>query len=98
MYINPCYAMKWAALATTFLLSVFSPRRRQRSECVRVFTELKLIFFLGSGERERKGEQVLLTWALGSSAIKVYVCFGCLTLYVFYLFTQEECILLSLIQ
>jgi hypothetical protein len=34
-----------------------------------VFTELKLIFFLGSGEREREreGEQVLLTWALGSS-------------------------------
>jgi hypothetical protein len=30
-----------------------------------VFTELKLIFFLGSGEREREGEQVLLTWALG---------------------------------
>jgi hypothetical protein len=29
---------------------------------------------------------------------EVYVCFGCLTLYVFYLFTQEECILLSLIQ
>jgi hypothetical protein len=25
------------------------------------FTELKLIFFLGPGEREREGEQVLLT-------------------------------------
>jgi hypothetical protein len=33
-----------------------------------VFTKLKLIFFLGSGEREREGEQVLLTWALGASA------------------------------
>jgi hypothetical protein len=27
-----------------------------------------LFFFLGSGEREREGEQVLLTWALGPSA------------------------------
>jgi hypothetical protein len=29
-----------------------------------------LFFFLGSGEREREGEQVLLTWALGPSANK----------------------------
>jgi hypothetical protein len=27
-----------------------------------------LFFFLSAGEKEREGEQVLLTWALGSSA------------------------------
>jgi hypothetical protein len=29
-----------------------------------------LFFFLGAGEEEREGEQVLLAWALGSSADK----------------------------
>jgi hypothetical protein len=33
-----------------------------------VCAEEELFFFLGSGEREREGEQVLLTWALGASA------------------------------
>jgi hypothetical protein len=32
-----------------------------------------LFFFPGSGEREREGEQVLLTWALGTGAITLFL-------------------------
>jgi hypothetical protein len=60
--------MENAALATTFSFhSSANVEDRGVSESV-CFTELKLIFFLGPGERKREGEQVLLTWALGSSA------------------------------
>jgi hypothetical protein len=33
----------------------------------------QLFFYLGAREERREGEQVLLTWALGPSAIKIMV-------------------------
>jgi hypothetical protein len=60
--------MEKVALATTSSFHS-SANAEDRGVSVSVcFTELKLIFFLGPGEREREGEQVLLTWALGASA------------------------------
>jgi hypothetical protein len=41
-----------------------------------------LFFFLSAGEEEREGKQVLLTWALGSSANRIFnFIFTCLTLF-----------------
>jgi hypothetical protein len=60
--------MEKAALATTFCFQS-SANAEDRGVSVYVcLLSLSFIFFLGSEKREREGEQVLLTWALGYSA------------------------------
>jgi hypothetical protein len=53
-----CNAMQWAALATISLCLQVSGTETVQCECV---CAEELFFFLSAGEKEREGEQVLLT-------------------------------------